>query len=195
MAHIFLVRHAESQANARGIYQGQSYDTLLSPAGLTQARLLAERLKQYPIGQVICSPLTRAVQTAATIAHQLQLKYSIEPLLMETNHGEWEGQKIEDICSSPLWQTWRTAPSETVFPAGEAFSQTASRVIDWWNSKFWEKDTVVVTHDNIIQALVVYLQGISLDRIWDFSIPNTSVTLIESTPEHKIVYIGDTSHL
>ncbi|MEK9143344.1 MAG: histidine phosphatase family protein, partial [Patescibacteria group bacterium] len=33
MAKIYLIRHAESIANAQGIYQGQTYDTELSVRG------------------------------------------------------------------------------------------------------------------------------------------------------------------
>lgn len=56
MAKIFFIRHAESIANTQGIYQGQTYDTPLSPLGVRQARLLAQRLARENLSFVIASP-------------------------------------------------------------------------------------------------------------------------------------------
>ena len=49
MTKIYLVRHAESLANAQGIYQGQTYDTPLSNLGKKQAAALLRVSKEFTL--------------------------------------------------------------------------------------------------------------------------------------------------
>ncbi|MBI2008551.1 histidine phosphatase family protein [Candidatus Amesbacteria bacterium] len=198
MAKIYLVRHAQSQANAERKYQGQSYDTDLSDLGCQQAKILADFLHPQPVRKIVASPLKRAYQTAEILAENFGLSVEAEPRLIETNHGRWEGQRFTDleINDSDLWQLWQTHPSHMVFPGGEAFSATASRVISWWQTaQTWTEDAVAVTHDNIIQVLLTHLHGLPLDRIRDYRIRNTAVTTIELTRPPVVHTIGDISHL
>lgn len=198
MAKIYLVRHAQSLANVERKYQGQSYDTDLSDLGRQQAKILADFLRPQPVKKIVASPLKRAYQTAEILAKNFGLFVGPEPRLTETNHGRWEGQKFTDleISFSDLWQLWQTRPSQMVFPGGEAFADTAARVLSWWQSaKFWTSDAVVVTHDNIIQVILTHLHSLPLDRIRDFRIRNTAVTTIELTQPPVVHSIGDISHL
>ena len=198
MAKIHLIRHAQSLANAERRYQGQSYDTDLSDLGCQQAKILADFLRSEPIRKIVTSPLKRAHQTAEIIAENFALSVEAEPLLIETNHGRWEGQKFIDLQSgdSDLWELWQTRPSQMIFPGGEAFAATAVRVLSWWQmAQNWTEDAIVVTHDNIIQVLLTHLHGLPLDRIRDYRIRNTAVTTIELTRPPVVHAVGDISHL
>jgi len=66
---LLFVRHGESVANRRGVWQGSS-DGDLTPLGLRQAELVAARLVAWesPISRLYSSPLRRAWQTAEAIA-------------------------------------------------------------------------------------------------------------------------------
>jgi bisphosphoglycerate-dependent phosphoglycerate mutase len=72
--HLLLVRHGQTDENARGILQGQS-QTALNATGHAQARQLADRLRTYvPRAEaVVSSDLARARQTAEAIAASLGL--------------------------------------------------------------------------------------------------------------------------
>lgn len=199
MTKVFLIRHAQSLANVERRYQGQSLDTELSKWGIQQAQALAQYLGSYSLAKIVTSPLKRTHQTAEIIARHLGLPVEIEPKLIETNHGEWEGQKFTDLETNypELWQFWQTNPSQTVFPGGEAFADTADRVLSWWRNTAinFNIHTAVVTHDNIIQALLTYLHNLDLDRIRDFRIRNTSITTIELSNPPKVISVGEISHL
>ena len=65
---ITLVRHARSEANAAGIWQGQG-DAVLAPEGRDQARSLGDRLAGRRFDVVISSDLSRTVETAALSGH------------------------------------------------------------------------------------------------------------------------------
>src|SRR3989344_4093653 len=155
MAKIYLIRHAESLANTWGIFQGQTYDTGLSPLGRLQSIALKNRFSTEKLNGVYASPLKRTRQTAKTLG-----KHINEPALLETNHGEWEGKsKIQIQTAWPdLYHKWLTFPSQVIFPNGAALVDTASRTINWFNHLTDQPGTfAVVTHANIIQIILCHL--------------------------------------
>ena len=84
---IILVRHGESEANAKGISQGQKLDSPLSKKGLEQAKKVTERLSEEKIDFIYSSDLKRAKQTAEIINKEHKLKISFDKRLRERNHG------------------------------------------------------------------------------------------------------------
>lgn len=61
VVRVYIVRHGETQANRDGIIQGQR-DTALNAAGLEQARMVGEALKDAKLGIAFSSDLSRAVK-------------------------------------------------------------------------------------------------------------------------------------
>jgi broad specificity phosphatase PhoE len=91
---IYFVRHGQSEANVAGIVAGDE-DPKLTEAGINQARKTGQELVGKGISQIFCSPLTRAQQTAETIALEIGLgAESIQTLdgLTERGLGEKEGK-------------------------------------------------------------------------------------------------------
>ena len=194
MAKIFLIRHAESVANTAGIYQGQSYDTGLSPLGLLQSKALARRFTGENLDMVYASPLKRSLQTASLITSH----YHPEPNLIETNHGQWEGKSKAQIQATwpDLYQKWQTHPSLVTFPGGEAFADTAARTINWFDKQTQKSGSfAAVTHSNIIQIILCSLLNLKLDQMWRLAMQPTAVTLIETHSPAKIICLNDISHL
>jgi len=101
-AELLLVRHAQSEWNALGRWQGQA-DPELSQTGLQQAEALAQRLvvelADTPIERLICSDLTRARQTAAAIGDRLGRDPETDPRLRELDVGCWAGLTREQIAA------------------------------------------------------------------------------------------------
>lgn len=92
--HIYITRHGESQWNVEQKVQGAT-DTPLTQKGIRQAHELALRIKpeKLPIDAVLCSPLSRAADTARIIAAENKLPVATEPRLIEQNFGEFEGHE------------------------------------------------------------------------------------------------------
>ena len=94
---LVLVRHAESEANIGGRWQGQG-DSPLSERGKSQARALAERIARVGLQPdlVVCSDLRRASETArAAFGDAVE----VDPLWREIDVGQWEGKTRAEVLA------------------------------------------------------------------------------------------------
>jgi broad specificity phosphatase PhoE len=89
---LLLVRHGQSTANAKGIWQGQM-EFPLSEEGRRQASLAARALSREPFEGLYSSPLSRAFETAQIIRAQTGFSGEVVPVsgLSERHGGLLEG--------------------------------------------------------------------------------------------------------
>lgn len=85
-----LIRHAESEWNAAGRWQGQG-DPPLSARGRQQARELSEGLADERVDALIASDLSRALETARTLGRRWGLDARPDPRFRELDVGDWTG--------------------------------------------------------------------------------------------------------
>lgn len=90
--YLTLLRHGESEGNAKGYHQGQT-NFPLSAKGVQQAEALAAYWfnQQVSFDKIISSPLLRALQTAEIIARKLNMPIEQNPLWMERDAGMISG--------------------------------------------------------------------------------------------------------
>ena len=92
--HIYMVRHGQSTDNAHKLVSGDR-ETELTELGKRQAKQAGKKAKELNIDVIICSPLTRARQTAKIIAEELDMPESriiTVQDLRERDLGDLEGQ-------------------------------------------------------------------------------------------------------
>ena len=97
MKKIYLIRHAESEANAAMDLDNPTYyyDAKITKRGEGQAAKVRENLKNMTFDKYICSPFTRTLQTFSIIfPEKLPL---IEPLIREHSYNSSEVGKQPNI--------------------------------------------------------------------------------------------------
>jgi broad specificity phosphatase PhoE len=94
---LLLVRHGESTANAKGIWQGQM-EFPLSERGRAQASLAGHGLSRQPFEGLYSSPLSRAFETAEIIRDRTGFAGEVVPVegLSERNGGILEGHTWDE---------------------------------------------------------------------------------------------------
>lgn len=199
MAKIYLVRHAESIANTKGIYQGQSYNTRLSKLGRQQAQALSHRFRDTHLDFIVTSPLLRTRSTALVVAKGRNIPVVEESEIIETNHGAWEGLSKTLVAARwpRLYRRWLASPAVVHFPGGEAFADTRTRVLSWWRKALrYHGVQLVITHDNIARIIVAQVLGLPFDNIWQFHLYPAAITTIAVTDDKPtVVTLNDTRHL
>lgn len=90
---LILVRHGETEANAKQILQGKD-DSKLTSNGVKQAKEAGRNLKNnYGVDLIFCSPLGRCVETLNNILEEYPCEGQIfmSKLIAERDFGEFEG--------------------------------------------------------------------------------------------------------
>src|SRR5687767_2799314 len=104
---IYLIRHGESEANARGLFAGQRDDSSLTEKGRAEAKQAGQEIRAngLKIHRVIVSPLKRARESAEIIAGIISFpldQVKEDKRLAEYDMGEISGQPIHAISSAEL---------------------------------------------------------------------------------------------
>ncbi len=96
---LIIIRHGETEENARNIIMGQMQGTL-SAKGIRQAKRLALKLKNEKIDAIFSSDLCRARETTKEIAryHRATVVYTKE--LREQSYGVFQGRPRSEFFSA-----------------------------------------------------------------------------------------------
>src|ERR1044072_9319300 len=120
---LYVVRHGETDHNAKGIVQGRGVNLSLNEKGRTHAQAFFEADKDVPFEMIDTSTLQRAIETAKPFI-DLGIPYESLPELDEISWGDLEGQvnTLEsDVAFQSLLKTWREGNiHEKPSPSGES---------------------------------------------------------------------------
>jgi probable phosphomutase (TIGR03848 family) len=182
MPLLLLIRHGENDFTKKHKLAGHTPDVHLNERGQSQARALAEALKDVPIKAIYSSPLERAVETATPIAAARRLEVQIEPGLIETDYGKWQGRSLASLRLQKIWKVIQGAPSRAQFPEGETFYECQTRIVtalDSISRKYKPQDMVgCVFHADPIKLGVAYFIGLPLDHFQRLSCDTASLTAL-----------------
>jgi len=189
---ILLIRHGETALNAERIVQHP--ETPLNERGIGQAKRLAERLADFPIGAIVSSDYRRAHMTAEAIAAVSGLPIAIEERLRERNFGEARGVPHADLgvdLYDPDYHP-RGGESWSMFHARVALAFEAITA----RAATTEGDLVVVSHALVCRALVE--NHLTLDEALGTRVarwPNTALTVIEERAPWRVSVLACGAHL
>ncbi len=198
---VVLIRHAHSQANAKGILSGRMAGISLSETGLVQAQNLITRLGALKVAQLRISPLERCGQTInpwwESVGQETNpsVKLVEDENLIEVDYGNWSGKKLSVLSMNKLWKVVQNNPSAMYFPSGEglaAMQERAMRVIYGCLESKKKGATVLVSHGDVIKSMVASVLGMHLDDFQRIVIDPASVTIIDfSIDKPRLILLND----
>jgi probable phosphomutase (TIGR03848 family) len=185
---VLLVRHGRTAANGAGILAGWTEGVALDDTGRAQVAALATRLAPVPLRAVVTSPLQRCQETAAILLEgRADVALKEDDRLGEVRYGDWSGQELKKLAKDPLWKVVQSHPSAMTFPGedGEAMRDMQARAVSAvreWNAAFGD-DAVyaVVSHGDVIKAVVADALGMHLDQFQRIIVDPASVSVISYT--------------
>jgi broad specificity phosphatase PhoE len=154
---VWLIRHAESEWNAAGRWQGQR-DPALSERGREQAQRLAVSLADAQLEAIVASDLVRARETAAIVGCALGVAPHLDARLRERDLGYWSGlTSVEIVARWPRdLARLRQRDLELQPGGGESLRALHARVAEFVAVlSAWPGDgpLAIVTHAGILRAL------------------------------------------
>jgi probable phosphoglycerate mutase len=193
-----LIRHA-AHTFAEGVLAGQQPGGGLSVAGQDQAAQLAERLRALPIRAVYTSPLARTRETADALAARLGLAAVPVDGFVEIDYGEWTGRRWEKLHGDARWAAWNTFRSSTEVPGGErmlAVQLRAVAALQILCREHPDQMVAVVSHGDVIKAVVAHYLGVHLDLFHRIEIGLASVSIVAVQPwGSQVIRLNDTGDL
>jgi probable phosphoglycerate mutase len=179
---LYLVRHGETDWNAEQRVQGHS-DVPLNARGRAQAEVAAQELAGIPLGAVIASDLSRAIDTAGPIAAAHGLEVQIEPRLRERHFGTAEGSldsELREAYGARLLGYWRDP--DTPFPGGESIREHQLRVSGYLVELLAGPPATavaLVSHGGTVRRALNHLAGLPVEEGVFAPIANGSVHTVE----------------
>jgi ribonuclease H / adenosylcobalamin/alpha-ribazole phosphatase len=126
-----LLRHGETRLSVEKRFSGPTSEPL-SARGEAMVRAAAVRLAgrtTSPIEAIVCSPVARAVASAAPVAEALRLDVLVDDGLRETDFGDWDGYSYAEVQAKwPAELAAWLADADVAPPNGETLSATGRRV-------------------------------------------------------------------
>ncbi|MDQ4076434.1 MAG: histidine phosphatase family protein [Chloroflexota bacterium] len=204
MTEVWLIRHGESEANARGVIQGH-YDSPLSERGQVQAHRLAERLALDPPDLLYTSDLSRARETARIIADVCSMGLRSEQRLREIEMGSWTNRPFDEILATmsreerERWERgdphFRRGGAESLHELRERFVTIVDEIVQANEGQ----RVAIVSHGGAIGAYLAHLLRMPLNNIFHhFSLSNTSITRLrppQANQPGRLLTYNDTCHL
>ncbi len=195
MRRLTLIRHALTEWNVDGRFQGQT-DVPLAEEGRRQAGLLAGYVRGLERDAVVyASPLARARETAEVAFPGREIRFDAR--LAELDFGEFEGATQLDNERHPQWPWWSEDPFARRAPGGESYSDLRDRAVAWMDELGAEDHVVAVSHSGTIQMLLAHVLGVERPR-WRKRIylRHTGVSRVLFNGEEAVVErVNDTRHL
>jgi probable phosphoglycerate mutase len=141
-------------------------DFSLNEAGRAQAAAAARVIAERPVVAVVSSPVTRALETAAPIAAALGMAVTVEAGFSEIDFGAWSGARFDALAEQPAWRAWNAFRSTARTPGGESALDVQARAVGAMGrlAATWrEGEVVVVSHADVIKAVLGHVLGAPLD--------------------------------
>ena len=181
MGRVLLVRHAPTPETGKKL-TGRLPGVSLGDAGSVIARRTAEQLGPVKLAAVYSSPIERTWETALEIASPRGLEPIREDGVVEIDYGDWSGRTLKSLYPLKAWKTVQSTPSRMTFPNGENLADAQRRAVaavDRLAHTHRKHTIAVVTHADIIKAVVAHYLGTPLDLFQRIGVSPASVTVID----------------
>ena len=182
-----FIRHGAHDYLGRAI-AGRLPGVHLNELGRKQAEHLAEKLSLLPVDAVYSGPLERVRETAEPVCRQFNLPHQIADEFTEIGVGEWQDRAFTELSQLPLWKQINSFRSSTQFPGGELMLEVQVRALRKLNElRGKHRFVVIVTHGDVIRAVMAHFLGMHLDLFLRIEIDPASLSLLEYGDEYAIV--------
>ena len=177
---VYLIRHGQSEANVALDLDNPNfyYDSKLTSLGKKQAQNAQKKLENINFDLMLCSPLTRALQTFSLIFPNLVqdaviLPFTREHCLCSSEVGRQPSilqKEFPDFYFDKLKKFWwnNDIPINEKKIIFESMEDLDKRVLIFknWIKKRQEKRIAVVSHGTFISRIIDYLLDNCEFEIW-----------------------------
>ena len=191
---LILIRHAESEWNAIGVWSGIT-DICLSEKGQDDCVSVGEKLRNLgiKIDVAFYTEQRRTQQTLEKILPHIEtpeIPKICVPGFNERNYGQYTGMdkwKVKDEVGEEEFNRIRRG-WDVSFPNGETLKQVYERVVPTYESTVLPRlmageNVLVVAHGNSLRALMKYLDDLTIEEVESLEMIMGQIVVYDINPE------------
>lgn len=171
MHTLYFTRHGETVWNVEDKICGMT-DSPLTARGRAQAAELGQKVRAsgLHIDEIICSPLSRAADTARAVAEATGIPLRVDARLREQAFGRYEGTGPRN---SPAFSASKMRFADR-YSGGESMLQLAQRVYNLLDELRAQpgKTCLLVAHNGIARVVQSYFYDMTNEEYAAFGIKN-----------------------
>jgi broad specificity phosphatase PhoE len=202
MIRIHFLRHGQTALSRADVFCGRLLDPPLTAEGEAMAEAFAAAYRTTEWQAIYCSPLQRAISTAAPLARMLGRSLEIREELAELDYGSWDGHTVDEVSRKHHveYERWVADPAWNPPTGGEtavALAQRMTRAVEQIDATHDDGNVLVVSHKASIRVVLCALLGVDVGRFrYRFGCPVGSVSIVEfGTHGPLAAMVADRSHL
>ena len=177
---LYIIRHAETEYNKKGIIQGSEVDSDINDVGESQANSFYEYYKDINFDKIYVSDLKRTFQTIRRFTEH----GSSYKKLKEFNEISWgvnqgKSDDLEDYAR--LIDTWLAGNLDNKFEEGESPNEMSVRLVKGFNKVLDDDhDTVLLCiHGRALRILLSKIIDNDLTKMDRYVHSNTGLYILE----------------
>lgn len=177
---LYIIRHAETEYNKKGIIQGSEVDSDINDVGESQANSFYEYYKDINFDKIYVSDLKRTFQTIKRFTEN----GSSYEKLKEFNEISWgvnqgKSDDLEDYAK--LINTWLAGNLDNKFEEGESPNEMSLRLVKGFNKVLDDDhDTVLLCiHGRALRILLSKIIDNDLTKMDKYIHSNTGLYILE----------------
>jgi probable phosphoglycerate mutase len=193
---LLWVRHAEPERIAPGT--GVRADPALTARGTEQAQRLADWLAFEPIDAIVCSPLQRAVDTAAPIGTSCAVEIEVVDDLIEYDNNSDHYIPMEEmrLNKDERWQAMVDGRwDEFGADLPEVFRARVDAVTTALIERFPGKRIVAVCHGGVINVALGSVLGVAPPLWFEPGYTSVSRMIASRTGIRSVASLNELAHL
>lgn len=180
MPHLLLIRHGESEYNAKNLWTGWK-DVTLTTKGRQEASAMGMAIKDLKPDVAYSSALSRTKETLDIIL--VDNGWGTVPVtaaqdLNERNYGDFTGMdksEIERKYGNDQYKRWRRGWDEPI-PNGETLKQVYRRVVLYFETSIMPHlrhgdSVLIVAHGNTLRSLIKHIDGLDNEMVEGLEMP------------------------
>ena len=169
MSAIYLIRHGEIIQSAPRRFVGQA-DLPLTDRGREQIAAVASFLAGRGVARLLCSPLSRCVESAAILGRALEIVPETVPDLREIGLGSWEMLTVDQVRERFPGRYEARGRNLAGFrpPGGESFADVQRRAWPAFEEAADDLDEplAIVAHGGVNRTILCRILDMPLENLF-----------------------------
>lgn len=116
------------------------------------------------------------------ISDAFDMPVTFTDALDEIDFGSWSGKRFDELDGDPLWREWNERRGTAATPAGETMQAVQERAMRYLRDHAVAapgRILAMVTHCDVIRAIVASVIGLPLGNILGFEVGPASISRVE----------------